>query len=96
MRKSQIRKFSTKFCTTLFQNSPKSRNLLVFYNEQILIKALYALYVRMKSMFLLTKSLDPQIAHRKKKYREFPVPSRDVSTKLSLGGNMCWRWCERL
>jgi hypothetical protein len=26
-------------------------------------------------------------AHRKKKVREFPVPSRDVTTKLSLGGN---------
>jgi hypothetical protein len=24
--------------------------------------------------------------HRKKKVREFPVPSRDVTTKLSLGG----------
>ncbi len=25
--------------------------------------------------------------HRKKKVREFPVPGRDVTTKLSLGGN---------
>jgi hypothetical protein len=25
--------------------------------------------------------------HRKKKFREFPVPSRDVTTKLSLGRN---------
>jgi hypothetical protein len=25
--------------------------------------------------------------HRKKKVREFPVPSRDVTTKLSVGGN---------
>jgi hypothetical protein len=25
--------------------------------------------------------------HREKKDREFPVPSRDVTTKLSLGGN---------
>jgi hypothetical protein len=25
--------------------------------------------------------------HGKKKVREFPVPSRDVITKLSLGGN---------
>jgi hypothetical protein len=25
--------------------------------------------------------------HSKKKVREFPVPSRDVTTKLSLGGN---------
>jgi hypothetical protein len=28
-----------------------------------------------------------QELHRKKKVREFPVPSRDVTTKLSLGGN---------
>jgi hypothetical protein len=27
------------------------------------------------------------VLHRKKKVREFPVPSRDVTTKLSLGGN---------
>jgi hypothetical protein len=26
------------------------------------------------------------IVYRKKKIREFPVPSRDVTTKLSLGG----------
>jgi hypothetical protein len=25
--------------------------------------------------------------HRKKKVHEFPVPSQDVTTKLSLGGN---------
>ncbi len=25
--------------------------------------------------------------HRKKRVREIPVPSRDVTTKLSLGGN---------
>ncbi len=25
--------------------------------------------------------------HRKKKVREFPIPSRDVTTKVSLGGN---------
>ncbi len=29
----------------------------------------------------------PSLLHRKKKVREFPVPSRDVTTKLSLGGN---------
>jgi hypothetical protein len=28
-----------------------------------------------------------QQIHRKKRVREFPVPSRDVTTKLSLGGN---------
>jgi hypothetical protein len=27
------------------------------------------------------------VAHCKKKVRKFPVPSRDVTTKLSLGGN---------
>ncbi len=27
------------------------------------------------------------VLHRKKKVREFPVPSRDVTTKLSLCGN---------
>jgi hypothetical protein len=27
------------------------------------------------------------LVHRKKKDREFPVPSRDVTTKLSMGGN---------
>jgi hypothetical protein len=27
------------------------------------------------------------VLHRKKKVREFPVPTRDVTTKLSLGGN---------
>ncbi len=27
------------------------------------------------------------MVHRKKKVREFPVPSRDVTNKLSLGGN---------
>ncbi len=33
-----------------------------------------------------TALLGPLI-HRKKKDRQFPVPSRDVTTKLSLGGN---------
>ena len=28
-----------------------------------------------------------QLVHSKKKIREFPVPSRDVTSKLSLGGN---------
>jgi hypothetical protein len=27
------------------------------------------------------------VLHRKKKVREVPVPSRDVTNKLSLGGN---------
>jgi hypothetical protein len=29
----------------------------------------------------------PPLIHRKKKVREFPVPSRDVITELSLSGN---------
>jgi hypothetical protein len=35
------------------------------------------------------KKFDHKIldVHCKKKVREFPVPSRDVTTKLSLGGN---------
>jgi hypothetical protein len=28
-----------------------------------------------------------KLIHRKKEVRKFPVPSRDVTTKLSLGGN---------
>ncbi len=32
-------------------------------------------------------SVSTEYIHRKKKVREFPVPSRDVTTKLSLGGN---------
>ncbi len=31
--------------------------------------------------------VNKEYLHRKKKVREFPVPSRDVTTKLSLGGN---------
>jgi hypothetical protein len=31
--------------------------------------------------------LETLTVHRKKKVREFPVPSRDVTTKLSLDGN---------
>ncbi len=31
--------------------------------------------------------LDPIDLHSKKKVRKFPVPRRDVTTKLSLGGN---------
>jgi hypothetical protein len=27
------------------------------------------------------------VLHCKKKVREFPIPSRDVTTRLSLGGN---------
>ncbi len=35
----------------------------------------------------LNTQLSGTYIHRKKKVREFPVPSRDVTTKLSLGGN---------
>ncbi len=39
-------------------------------------------------MFQFNLTLLPSNSvHRKKKVREFPVPSRDVTTKLSLGGN---------
>jgi hypothetical protein len=41
---------STKYCTTLFQNSPKIRFLLDFYYVQIFISALYAIFVSRKSM----------------------------------------------
>ncbi len=37
--------------------------------------------------FCLLEELKGGGVHRKKKDREFPVPSRDVTTKLSLGGN---------
>jgi hypothetical protein len=33
------------------------------------------------------RDLNDDSIHRRKKVREFPVPSRDVTTKLSLGGN---------
>jgi hypothetical protein len=33
------------------------------------------------------KHIPTQFLHRKKKVREFPVPSQDVTTKLSLGRN---------
>ncbi len=40
------------------------------------------------SVFISDVSSVPYSVHRKKKVREFPVPpSRDVTTKLSLGGN---------
>jgi len=44
-------------------------------------------------MFFISRLMDleksplEKTLHRKKKVREFPVPSRDVTTKLSLGGN---------
>ncbi len=36
---------------------------------------------------MLSGSYQARCMHRKKKVGEFPVPSRDVTTKLSLGGN---------
>jgi len=44
---------SAKYCTTLSQTSPKCR-LANFYYEQILIEALYAIFVRRKGMYLRT------------------------------------------
>ncbi len=38
-------------------------------------------------MYIISYIIIPTLVHRKKKDREFPVPSRDVTTKLSLGGN---------
>jgi hypothetical protein len=38
-------------------------------------------------IFVAVRGGENDIVHRKKKVREFPVPSRDVTTKLSLGGN---------
>jgi hypothetical protein len=37
---------------------------------------------------MLCTELAQRKLHRKKKDREFPVPSRDVTTKLSLAGNI--------
>jgi hypothetical protein len=35
----------------------------------------------------IIKSVWTHSIHRKKKVREFPVPRRDVTTKISMGGN---------
>ncbi len=43
---------------------------------------------KQKALLQLNNLLSPPVLHRKKKVREFPVPSRDVTTKLSLGGKM--------
>ncbi len=50
--------------------------------KQFLINLLFC---RRELGFLI--SLRKKISHRKKKVLEFPVPSRDVTTKLSLAGN---------
>ncbi len=81
VRKLQIRKFlilirksqiSTKYCKT--HNSPKILFLFEFYYVQILNKALYAIFLSRKSMYLRTcgnvksanhKKLAPQIANPK-------------------------------
>jgi hypothetical protein len=42
--------------------------------------------LRLKDVLALAEGACVMV-HRKKKVREFPVPSRDVTTKLSLGGN---------
>jgi hypothetical protein len=42
------------------------------------------------SKIKIKKNLNPiarNVLHRKKKVSDFPVPSRDVTTKLSLAGN---------
>jgi hypothetical protein len=38
-------------------------------------------------IFKREQMANQRLLHRKKKVREFPVPSQDVTTKLSLGGN---------
>jgi hypothetical protein len=48
--------------------------------------------MRLQQVFFYTYSVSTAAfsflpLHRKKKVCEFPVPSRDVTTKLSLGGN---------
>ncbi len=41
----------------------------------------------LSSQSLELKELKHEAPHCKKKVRKFPVPSRDVTTKLYLGGN---------
>ncbi len=42
----------------------------------------YSAFLQIRRTWVCDRTL-----HRKKKVREFPVPSRDVTTKLSLGGD---------
>ena len=55
-----------------------------------MLNILYIVFVssrtRRKSPKVLSRS-SLNLLHRKKKVREFPVPSRNFTTKLSLGGN---------
>jgi hypothetical protein len=57
-----------------------------FFNESRVIPSANVLKVfSFSGTSILRQRL--KAIHRKKKVREFPVPSRDVTTKLSLGGN---------
>ncbi len=87
--------FISVYCTRTFQNFlwiscwwKRNNVLLLIYDDSWLF--LIVLAERMggggwgnafSSFFTHPK------VHRKKKVREFPVPCRDVITKLSLGGN---------
>jgi hypothetical protein len=57
---------------------PASSDTVEFEGRQMLIKVLNPPLFHNKQFVPL---------HRKKKVCEFPVPRRDVTTKLSLGGN---------
>jgi hypothetical protein len=52
-----------------------------FFNSIPVVKS------KFKDLFGNICAIYVELIHRKKKVREFPVPSRDVTTKLSLGGN---------
>ncbi len=48
---------------------------------------LFTIPGRPTKLYPLIQLYSLSVVHRKKKVREFPVPSQDVTTKLSLGGN---------
>jgi hypothetical protein len=60
-----------------------SRNLVTVYASRVFKDSFYNLPGRIGRLVTQPRYR----LHRKKKVREFPVPSRDVTTKLSLGGN---------
>jgi hypothetical protein len=51
------------------------------------VRTVYTNQGKSSKKYALTRKRREDSIHRKKKVREFPVPSRDVTTKLSLGGN---------
>ncbi len=70
--------FSTNFpkLPFLFPNSPLRYTAVAILPLSLQVQGEY------RHISCTSRSL-----HRKKKVREFPVPSRDVTSKLSLGGN---------